>query len=511
MQFKKKTLATLIATLAVNGAAFTHISSAYANDSEELENLRALVQQLDQKVKVLERKNEITVEDATAAKKEAPVVSAGPGGFSIKSADGNSELRLRGQIQIDARGFPTGNAFSSGNSSSTAVGASDTFLLKQFRPILQGKLWNKYDFLLTPDFGGGKTIVQDAYVDAKLKPWFQVKVGKQKTPFGLERLQGDADGKFIERGLPNNLVPNRDIGVQVHGLVLNDKVDYALGYFNGVIDGNSSDNFTTADTDNNRDKDIVARVFTTPFKDDIGPLQGLGFGLGVSYGDVKGKNNNGTSAQTANESNLPSFRSALGQLSVFSYRTAAASGTDGTYANGDRLRLSPQFYYYNGPFGLLGEYVSVEQDVSRTSTVNSNDSLSNDAWQIAASWNITGEDASYGNIVPKNPFNLDAGTWGAWELVARYGELSIDDKAFALQGTGTTAQRQARSYADPTKSIKNASAWATGVNWYLNRNTKIALDYEQTSYEGGWTSGSTGIVLDRPTERVLSSRLQLAF
>lgn len=73
------------------------------------------------------------------------------------------------------------------------------------------------------------------------------------------------------------------------------------------------------------------------------------------------------------------------------------------------------------------------------------------------------------------------------------------------------AARQGNAYANPTSAIKNASAWATGVNWYLNRNTKIALDYEQTSYEGGWTSGSTGIVLDRPTERVISSRLQLAF
>lgn len=505
MQFKRKTLATILATLVVNGTAYTQ--TAYANDSEELENLRALVQQLDQKVKVLERKNEITVEDAAAAKKEAPVVSAGPSGFSLKSADGSSELRLRGQIQIDARGFPTGNAFSSGNSSSTAVGASDTFLLKQFRPILQGKLWNKYEFLLTPDFGGGKTIVQDAYVDAKLKPWFQVKVGKQKTPFGLERLQGDADGKFVERGLPNNLVPNRDIGVQVHGLLLNDKVDYALGYFNGVVDGNSSDSFTTADTDNNRGKDISARIFTLPFKDDIGPLQGLGFGLAATYGEVN-------PLQSSGQSNLPTFKSALGQLNIFSY-TGAVTGTTttATSADGDRLRLSPQFYYYNGPFGLLGEYVRVEQDVSKTvaGVGKRTDSLSNDAWQIVASWNLTGEDATYGNVVPKNEFNLDKGGWGAWELVARYGELSVDDKAFNLAGTGTLTTRQGNAYANPTSAIKNASAWATGVNWYLNRNTKIALDYEQTSYEGGWTSGSTGIVLDRPTERVISSRLQLAF
>ena len=130
--------------------------------------------------------------------------------------------------------------------------------------------------------------------------------------------------------------------------------------------------------------------------------------------------------------------------------------------------------------------------------------------QIAASWIITGEDASYGSPNPSHPFNLDTGDLGAWELVARYSELNVDDNTFIPAGTGNTAVQQARSYADPTVSISKASAWATGINWYLNRNLKLALDYEQTSFNGGWGNG-TGIVLDRPTERVLSSRLQIAF
>ena len=45
-------------------------SPVYANDSTELEDLRALVQQLDQKVKVLERKSENNEEAAVAIKKE---------------------------------------------------------------------------------------------------------------------------------------------------------------------------------------------------------------------------------------------------------------------------------------------------------------------------------------------------------------------------------------------------------------------------------------------------------
>lgn len=525
MQFRFTKFASVLIASGIISLPVT----ASANDSTELEELRGLVQELSQQVKVLQRKGELNEEETAAAKKEAPVVSAGERGFSIKSADGNNELRFRGQIQTDARFYPGHDGYSSGNGStaSPAVSAPDTTLLKQFRPILQGTVAGKYDFLLTPDFGGGKVVVQDAYVDARFTPWGQLKIGKQKTPFGLERLQGDADGKFIERGLPNNLVPNRDIGVQLHGLVADGKVDYAVGVFNGVVDGNSSDSFTSGDTDNNIDKELVARVFATPFKDEPGLLQNLGFGLAATYSDFRGSGTgvNTTTAQSVSESNLPSFRTNLGQLTFFKYRTAraitpvaggatTAATTDGTYADGERLRWSPQFYYYTGPFGLFGEYVQVDQEVSRTPTggAKRSDRLSNNAWQIVGSWVITGEDAGYTNPIPKKPFNLSNGTGiGAWELVARYSELNIDNKAFSPFGTGTAAAQQGRSYADPRASVKQASAWAAGINWYLTRNLKLALDYEETHFDGGWTNAAGTSFEDRPTEKVVSSRLQIAF
>ena len=521
MQFRFTKFASVLIASGIISLPVT----ASANDSSELEELRGLVQELSQQVKVLQRKGELNDEEVAAAKKEAPVVSASERGFSIKSADGNNELRFRGQIQTDARFYPGRDGYSSGNNTaglsaspnSPAVRAQDTTLLKQFRPILQGTVAGKYDFLFTPDFGGGKVVVQDAYVDARFTPWAQVKVGKQKTPFGLERLQGDADGKFIERGLPNNLVPNRDIGVQLHGLVADNTVDYALGVFNGVIDGNSSDSFTSSDTDNNIDKELVARVFVTPFKNDPGLLQNFGVGIAATYSDFDGspRGVNSTTAQSATESNLPSFRTNLGQLSFFKYRTASAGNANGAYADGERLRWSPQFYYYTGPFGLFGEYVRVDQDVSIVPSVagstKRSDRLKNDAWQIVASWVLTGEDAGFTNPIPKQPFNLTNGTGiGAWELVARYGEINIDNKAFSPFGGGSAANQQARSYADSKVSAKQASAWAAGINWYLNRNLKLALDYEETRFDGGWVNAAN-FVEDRPTEKVVSSRLQIAF
>ena len=68
-------------------------------------------------------------------------------------------------------------------------------------------MFKLFDVRVMPDFGGGTTVLQDAYVDARFKPSFKIRVGKFKSPFGLERLQSAIDMTFIERGAPTSLAP----------------------------------------------------------------------------------------------------------------------------------------------------------------------------------------------------------------------------------------------------------------------------------------------------------------
>ena len=65
------------------------------------------------------------------------------------------------------------------------------------------------------------------------------RVGKLKTPFGIERLQS-GQSLSAERALPNFLVPNRDIGPQVHGELIGGAFGYQLAVLNGVADGGSA-------------------------------------------------------------------------------------------------------------------------------------------------------------------------------------------------------------------------------------------------------------------------------
>ncbi len=216
------------------------------------------------------------------------------------------------------------------------------------RPVVEGTFYNIYDFRITPDFAQGRTVLQDAFITARFKPWAAVTVGKFKQQVGLERLVGDADTRFPERAFPTSLVPNRDLGVQVGGDVAGGLFTYSVAYTNGVTDGGSSDGNPTPDTESDAKGDVNARVFFQPFlSSDNFALRGLGFGIGGTYVDSTGSGTNTL---------LPSYRTP-GQATFFSYRAnTATTGNNATFADGQRLRYSPQFYYYYGSIGVLGEY-----------------------------------------------------------------------------------------------------------------------------------------------------------
>lgn len=439
----------------VAGAGLTGFAAATAAEPS--------LSELDQKVKLLERKLEIADEAAAAKAKESVAVKAGKEGFSLTSADKAFQLKLRGLVQFDGRFFLD----------DTDKKAADTFALRRVRPTLEGKFYNDFGFRITPDFAGGQTTLFDAYGEYTPIPEFGIRVGKFKPPVGLERLQSANDIAFTERGFPTLLVPSRDLGVQLSGDFGSGTVQYAVGVFNGTVNGGNGDN------DTNDGKDFEGRLFLHPFRlADVEALANLGIGIAGSSGDHEG---------STTASGLPSYRT-IGQQSTFSYKNSTnANGI--AYADGQNVRIAPQAYWYVGPFGLLGEYVQSQQEVS-----NGKDSgeVEATAWQVQGSWVLTGENASYKGVTPLFNYEPSAGHYGALELVGRLQSLEIGDDAFP-------------KFADAKKSISEAKGWGTGVNWYLNRNVKVSLDYEQYSFEGGSAKG------DRPDEKVVFSRVQYAF
>jgi phosphate-selective porin OprO/OprP len=454
----------------------------------------AAVENLDNKIKILERKNEVAAENASEAAQKAPKLEFDSKGLVFSSADGDNSVRLRGSIQGDGRFF-TRNGF--GNSSNGVV---NRFELKQARIWLEGRFAKYFDYKLMPDFGMGSITLADAYIDAHYHPALALTVGKQKTPLSLERLQGDSDGAFLERAYPTYLASNRDNGVKLHGSFATpgkttqyiNAIDfksfftYEIGLFNGGGDNGASN----TDKENENNKEVVGRLWVHPFQDSgIDSLEGLGIGFAGSYEVAK-----------SNSTTLKNLNSAIGQNILLDY-TKTGTGVTKVLATGQHYRLYPQAYWYYGPFGLLGEYVLSSQrltDDQNRVAIQQN----NTAWQVQASYVLTGENNTFQSVTPRESFDPFNNRWGALQLAARYSELNIDNKSFKIQTVkGTKIQ-----LLNPNSSISAARAWAIGANWFLNKNTRLMADYEHTDYIGGAANGAT-----RPAENVFATRLQLAF
>ena len=416
---------------------------------------------LDQRLRVIERQLEIQQEEATVRATTAPVVAVGDKGLSVKTPKGDYEIKLRGLVQADHRVF-TGDDDPAFN---------DGFLFRRIRPTIEGSFGKLVAFRLTPEFAGDSATVVDAYVDLKFDPRYTLRVGKLKGPVGLERLQSGGAIALVERGFPTELAPNRDLGAKLQGELAAGRISYAAGVFNGAPDGRDAPT-----TDPDGELEFAGRVFFEPWKNDANALSGLGFGLAASAGDKQGAGNNF----------LPRYRTP-GQNVFFNYRSTVL-------ADGRHTRISPQAWYYRNALGLQAEAIRSQQEVSLAGLPASRTDLAHDAWQLTASWVLTGEDASYRGVAkPNQPFTAGGEGWGAFELVARYGELDVDDDAFGL-------------YASPDAAATRATAWGLGLNWYLNSNIKLVLNHTRASFDGGAAGGR-----DREDESTLFSRLQLAF
>lgn len=412
---------------------------------------------VDQRLRVVERNQELQAEADAAKAASLPVVSLGEKGLSVKSADNAFEVKVRGLVQGDGRMWFGDHDFPQ----------NDTFLLRRAEPSIEGTWGSLLGFRLAAQLAGDTATVLDAYVDLKFDPRATVRLGRFKTPVGLERLQSSPSTEAIELGFPSELAPGRDVGVQLQG-DFPAGVSYALGVFNGAPDGRDG---LTSNPDN--DFEVAGRIFFEPWKNDANGLSGLGFGLAASTGDKHGNGNN----------YLPRYRTP-GQVQVFSYLSDVN-------ADGEHTRISPQAYFYRGHFGLLGEYIVSKQDVSAPARAVQ-DTLSNRAWQLLGGVVLTGEDASYRGVKPAHPFTLGGPGWGAFELVARYGRLTIDDDAFPL-------------YADPTKVVAAESGWGVGLNWYLTSNLKLVANYTQTSFDAALGAAP------REDEKAFFTRAQFSF
>jgi phosphate-selective porin OprO and OprP len=438
---------------------------------ETLEGLNQRVKVIDQKLDVQSHKLEVREASDDQKALTAPIIKVGPDGFALSSPDHDNNINFQGVLQSNGRFFTSGDD----------KNGSSTFYLNRARMIFTGSLARYYNFNFTPDFGQGNVVIQDAYLNMTYFDFAELRAGKYKAPLDLERLQSDRDLQFSQRSLIQNLVPNRDIGADLHGRLFEGCLFYDAALMNGVPNNTASIN-----GDFNDAKDFVGRVFVTPFE--LGHnqfLKQIGIGIGGNIGDES-------------STTLSSYRT-YGQSTFFSYNS-------GVTASGQRERLEPQAYYYWRHFGLMAEYAFDQHSLHLntttpsggvTKTINRTDTFKDTGYMLQGNYVLTGENATYGWLKPEEPFDPRHRTWGAFEVAARISNISADPRQFTL------------GFASPNLSAKTATEWALGLNWYLTSTVKWQFDYANTFFNGG---GGTAIdTTDRPNESVFETQLQLFF
>ena len=438
------------------------------------------IEQATQEARIASRKVELLAEQIAAKAKEPSAASADEKGFAIRSADKAYALKFHTLLQVDSRWFLQNGALSD---------KADTFLIRRFRPNMDGTVLNFVNFKFTPDFAGGSVSVFDAFVDVGPFPWVHLVAGKFKSPLGLERLQSDADLAFIERALDQNLTPQRDVGVALWGELLGGFVVYHAGIYNGNPDA------TNADVDANHAKDFVGRLLVQPFKlEGLGAAGDLGLHFAASTGNRLGL---ATSAQ------LPSYKSG-GQNTIFAYNapTTDTTGINTPFAHLRQTRINPGLFYYYGPIGILGEFVWSKQGVQKGNTIAT---LKHQAAHATASVVIGGRNG-YNGATPNQNLDLKKGTLGALEIAVRWNYLKIDGATF-----GDSADPTQPVFSDPTKNVSKAQAFAGGVNYIASRAVRLAVDFEQTRFTGGQVAADKKSVANRTNENVILGRLQLNF
>jgi len=331
----------------------------------------------------------------------------------------------------------------------------------------------------------GDSLINKAVITYAGIPFWHFNVGVIEPALMFEGTTSSASLMFLERPEIDNIAADSfGAGDSREGIEIGwSKSDTLWAGDNlaatGAFTGRKTGTAATHGNGGDENTQVLGRVSDRLWTDGLSNIQ-LGFSAAKA---LYTGNSAGGGSQTLNFQDRPEIR-VDGTRLVSTGGMAAKTGN--MYAvdlggNIDNFFLGGEYAHFTAD-RQCGALTAVNNPrcITSTSVV---DHPSFGGWYVEGSWIITGETKVYSPSainnevggfnapVPSKPFSLAGGSWGAWELVARYSDTNLNWNPLVTAVTNTAGTSNLAGVLGGDEKIL-----ALGINWYLNRNVRLMID-----------------------------------
>ena len=315
-------------------------------------------------------------------------------------------VNIGGRIQVDGTVYDDDN-----------VDMGDGTEFRRVRLFAEGDIDDNWQYKSQIDFAGNDTVLKDMYVRYSGWGFGKLTIGQFKQEQGLEVLTSSKYMTFIERAMISSFVPDRRIGLGLHG-------DAGTFHWAASVFGQEESSSEGKDEGTGAN----ARLAWTPTFGDDAFIH-----MGASY-----------SWQEAEDQDDEWRIRARPE----SHQTSVRLVDTGTLTEVNNIQtVGVEGAAVFGPFSVQGEWM--QQTVDLDSPGANDPDFS--GWYAYASWFITGESRAYKG----GKFGRTKAT-NAWEIAARYSNMDLQDGDFN------------------GGEIDN---YTIGVNYYVNPYLRFMANY----------------------------------
>jgi phosphate-selective porin OprO/OprP len=429
---------------------------------------------------------------------------------ALASADGRFTANIKAILMLDAGKYYQHNNLPA---QVTNRDLNDGYNFRRARFGIDGKLFRDFDYSFIYEFGGSGQedpgrLYEAAITYTYLKP-FRFKVGAFEPNIGLAAAVSTSQMPLMERPAPaevarnvaagdsrvafqisaNDVIGAGDTGIAARWMI-------SSAYTANIIaTGSSAASATTQPFD--EQNAVIARATIAPFYSTDWQAH-----FGINYQYVLHPNDQlGNPVGAATGVRYPSQLRDRPELRLDGTRLVDTGAIDSRHTE----VFGVEGAFMTGPAMIEGEWFHYKID-RRFITATTVPDPHFTGWYVQGSWMLTGESRVYNPVearfdAPKlnYSFNPEAGTWGAFELAARYSDLDLN---YHEGNPGTTPAAALGAVRGGEQKI-----YTVGMNWYLNPSMRVMVDFQHVKID---RLGATGLQVGQ-TYNALAARGQVNF